>query len=156
MKSNQNAIKIDSNARIDISMQTRHVSNLNRHITNTFVSTIFERRKRSASIPREKVENFEHYGPCILTRRRPSTTSTYLDIKLHILSVQPATSKFIRCKWNEKGTKCRFPFIMQQPEQKLKYSLCSIQTLSAKYWIIFSSWCKAWMSNLLDLLRLIG
>lgn len=58
----------------------------NRYAANTFVSTI-ERRKRSifGRASWKKVENLANYGSRVLTgRRKPSATSTYLDIRVHI------------------------------------------------------------------------
>ena len=113
------AVEIDSKIRIDKWMQTRPVSNFNRHVKNTFVPTIFERRKRSVfgATSGKNVENFANCRPCILTGGGKSwATSTYLDIRVHILSSQSLQDSSDASKIREvarSDTTYRFPFITQ-------------------------------------------
>lgn len=120
MKWDYDAVEIDSKIRIDKWMQTRPVSNFDRHGENTFVPTIFERRKRSVfgATSGKKVENFANCRrPCILTGGGKSwATSTYLDIRVHILSsqsLQDSSDASEIGQVSRSDMTYRFPFITQ-------------------------------------------
>ena len=124
-KRDYDAVEIDSKIWIDKRMQTRPVSNFDRHGKNTFVPTIFERRKRSVfgATSGKKVENFANCRPCILTGGGKSwATSTYLDIRVHILSgrsLQHSSDASEIREVSRNGMTYRFPFITQSHNELL-------------------------------------